>query len=224
MTKRSPLEFDISVSGAKKKTGRARGMTGEIASSKQVCEWDGCEKQGKYRAPRSRERLNEYRWFCLEHVREYNSRWNFYENMSEDEITESMQSDQLWGRPTWKLGKQPGYATAGTGGPHSDGNAFKRLGMTDPLEALGEKATLNPGERAQAKEVRERLLPKSVRRALDVMQLDALATKTEIRLRYKELVKRYHPDQNGGDRSEEARLREVLWAWDQLKSNDSFRD
>ena len=96
--------------------------------------------------------------------------------------------------------------------------------MTDPLEALGEKATLNPGERGQARQARERLLPKAVRRALDIMQLDALATKTEIRLRYKELVKRFHPDQNGGDRSEEARLRDVLWAWDQLKSNESFRD
>ncbi|MEM9724884.1 MAG: J domain-containing protein [Pseudomonadota bacterium] len=222
MTKRSPMDFDISVSASKKKTTRPRGMTGEVSSSQQKCEWEGCDCPGTYRAPRSREKLDEFRWFCLEHVREYNSRWNFYENMTEDEITEAMQSDQLWGRPTWKLGKQPAYATGGS--PHSDGKAFKRLGMQDPLEALGEKATLNPGERSQAREARAKLLPKAVRRALEIMQLDALATKTEIRLRYKELVKRFHPDQNGGDRSEEARLRDVLWAWDQLKANDSFRN
>ncbi len=223
MTKRKPLDFDISVSASKKKSSRVRGMTGEVSSSRKNCEWDGCEKAGVYRAPRSRERLNEFRWFCLDHVREYNSRWNFYENMSEDEITESMASDQLWGRPTWKLGKAPAHAT-GTGGPHTDGQAFKRLGLDDPLDALGETATLNPGTRDEARVARERLLPKAVKRALAIMQLDALATKTEIRLRYKELVKRYHPDQNGGDRSEEARLREVLWAWDQLKSNESFKD
>lgn len=222
MTKRPPLNFDISVSAAKRKAQRSRGMTGEIAASARGCEWDGCDKPGQYRAPRSRERLNEFRWFCLEHVREYNSRWNFYENMTEDEITASMASDQLWGRPTWKLGK--GYFAGGSPNPHVDGQAFKRLGLDDPLEALGEKATLNPGERAQAREARERMLPKTVRKALTIMELDALATKTDIRLRYKELVKRYHPDQNGGDRSEEARLREVLWAWDQLKSNDRFRD
>ncbi|MEL6979787.1 MAG: J domain-containing protein [Pseudomonadota bacterium] len=223
MTKRKPLDFDISVGASKRRNARSRGMSGEVGASRRVCEWEGCEKPGLYRAPRSRERLNEFRWFCLEHVREYNSRWNFYENMTEDEISESMQSDQLWGRQTWKMGKAPAYAT-GTGGPHPDGQAFKRLGLDDPLEALGDKATLNPGERGQAREAREKVLPKTVRRALTIMELDALATKTEIRLRYKELVKRFHPDQNGGDRSEEARLRDVLWAWDQLKSNDAFRD
>lgn len=223
MTKRSPLNIDISVSAAKRKAQRTRGMTGEVGSSARRCEWEGCEKPGLYRAPRSREHLNEFRWFCLEHVREYNSRWNFYENMTEEEISASMASDQLWGRPTWKLGKGAEEG-GGPPNPHVDGQAFKRLGLDDPLEALGEKATLNPGERAQAREARERTLPKTIRKALTIMELDALATKTDIRLRYKELVKRYHPDQNGGDRSEEARLREVLWAWDQLKAYDRFRD
>ena len=215
--------MDVSVSATKRKTTRARGMSGEVSSSTRQCEWDGCEKPGNYRAPRSRDHLNEFRWFCLDHVREYNSRWNYYENMTEDEITRSVASDQLWGRPTWKLGKEPAHVRAASG-PHADGEAWKRFGMNDPLEVLGENATLNPGEHKSAREARERLLPKLVKRALTVMDLDALATRKEIRSRYKELVKRFHPDQNGGDRSEEARLQEVLWAWDQLKNCDAFKD
>lgn len=225
MSRRNPLEFDISVSGAKKKkTTRARGMTGAVESSTRECEWEGCNKPGIYRAPKSRDQLNDFRWFCLEHVREYNSRWNFFENMSEDEISENLQSDKLWGRQTWKLGQRSADELKREAGmaEHADGEAWKRFGMSDPMDALGDNATMNPGATAEQRRVREKLLPKSLRRALDIMDLDSLSTKKDIRLRYKELVKRYHPDQNGGDRSEEARLREVLWAWDQLKGSDAF--
>lgn len=222
MTRRTPLNFDVSVSGAKKRAARQRGMTGEVASSKRLCEWEGCQKPGAYRAPKSRDQLDAFRWFCLEHVREYNARWNYYAEMSDEEIAESLKSDQVWGRTTWKFGKDgPG---PGVAGPHADGEAWRRFGLEDPLDVLGEKGTLNPGARDEAKRARARLLPKSVRRALEVMDLDPLATKTDIRARYKDLVKRFHPDQNGGDRSEEARLRDVLWAWDQLKNNEAFSD
>lgn len=222
MTRRPPLNFDISVSASKKRASRKRGMTGEVQSSTRRCEWEGCDRPGAYRAPKSRDRLDEFRWFCLDHVREYNARWNYYENMSDEEVADSVSSDRLWGRPTWKLGKQPG-ADQPTG-PHADGEAWRRFGLEDPLEVLGEKGTLNPGDQVEAKRARERLLPKTIRKALDVMQLDALCTKGDIRARYKDLVKRFHPDQNGGDRSEESRLREVLWAFDQLKNSDAFKD
>ncbi len=222
MTRRTPLEFDLSVSSAKKKSSRKRGMSGEIGAGARECEWEGCEGKGAYRAPKSRDHLDEFRWFCLDHVREYNRRWNFYENMAEDEIQENMRSDQLWGRPTWKLGKAPGYA--GPAGPHSDGEAWRRFGFEGPLEVLGDKGTLNPGSRQAEREMRARRLPESVRKALDVLDLDVLTTRKEIRARYKELVKRFHPDQNGGDRSEEARLAEVLRAWESLKSNPMFKD
>lgn len=222
MARRDGLKFDVSVSGAKKRAARRRGMTGEVGSSTRKCEWEGCEAPGLYRAPHSREKLDSFRWFCLDHVREYNARWNYYAEMSDDEVAENMRLDQVWGRPTWKFGKPP--PGADPSGPHADGQAWRRFGLEDPMELLGEKGTLNPGARDEAKRARARLLPQTVRRALQIMQLDPLTTKTEIRTRYKELVKRFHPDQNGGDRSEEARLRDVLWAWDQLKNNDAFGD
>lgn len=221
MTRRSPLEFDVSVSAAKRRTTRKRGMTGQVETSTRPCEWDGCDKPGAYRAPKSRDNINEFRWFCLEHVREYNSRWNYYADMDENEIADSMRSDALWGRQTWALGKGPKAAWIAS--PHLDGEAWKRFGFDDPLDVLGGNATLNPGGRTEAQEARARLLPQAVRKALSIMELDAMATKEQIRLRYKELVKRFHPDQNGGDRSEESRLRDVLWAWDQLKGHEAFK-
>ncbi|MCI4661308.1 MAG: J domain-containing protein [Neomegalonema sp.] len=220
MTGRKPLDFDISVGAAKKRAAKKRGRSGAVNTTSEIqCEWPDCTEKGTFRAPYSRDRLDEYRWFCQAHVREYNARWNFYENMSEDEIAQNMAKDRLWGRDTWTMGKANGQAN-----PHSDGMAWKRNGFTDPLDVLGVNATLNPGANLDAKRAKERTLPKTVRKALEIFELDALTTRQEIRLRYKELVKRYHPDQNGGDRSEEARLQDVLWAWEQLKSNTSFPD
>lgn len=222
MTRRRGFDFDISVSASKQRSSRKRSMSGEVGSSSRVCEWEGCNKPGAYRAPKSRDNLSEYRWFCLDHIREYNQQWNYYENMSDEEVAASTDADRLWGRPTWEFGKQA--PQPGPAGPHADGEAWKRFGLDDPLEVLGDKGTINPGARKEARKARERLLPQAIRRALEVMHLDALATKSDIRTRYKELVKRFHPDQNGGDRSEEARLREVLWAWEQLSKSDAFSD
>ena len=49
-------------------------------------------------------------------------------------------------------------------------------------------------------------------------------TKPEIRKAYKALIKVLHPDMKGGDRSDEDRLQEVMWAWDQIKDSRSFKD
>ncbi len=220
MNKRSPLYRDVSVTADKRRRARERGMSGAFGPGEKGCEWPGCAEKAAYRAPKSPEALNEFRWFCLEHVRLYNSRWNYYKDMSEEEILESQRTDQLWGRRTWRFGRPGGGGASAE--PHADGQAWRRFGFEDPLEVLGEKGTLNPGGRDA--EARARLLPKATRRALDIMSLDATATRREIRLRYKELVKRYHPDQNGGDRSEEHRLRDVLQAWDTLKDDPSFSD
>ncbi|MCI4664794.1 MAG: J domain-containing protein [Neomegalonema sp.] len=219
MDKRSPLFTDISVSADKRRRSKDRGMSGAVSSGPRGCEWPGCEEKAAYRAPKSPENLNEFRWFCLEHVRLYNSRWNYYKNMSEEEIVESQRTDKMWGRKTWRLGR-PGASEGGE--PHADGQAWRRFGFEDPHDVLGDKATLNPGDRSA--EVRARLLPKATLKALKTMSLEVTATRQEIRLRYKELVKRFHPDQNGGDRSEEHRLREVLAAWEILKNDSSFSE
>ena len=86
MPQRSPLDYDVSVSADKRRRQRRRGMGGGFESSARVCEIEGCEGAGLYRAPVSPERLNEFHWFCLDHVREYNRSWNFFEGRSEEEL------------------------------------------------------------------------------------------------------------------------------------------
>jgi DnaJ-domain-containing protein 1 len=93
------------------------------------------------------------------------------------------------------------------------------------MELLGDKATMNPGgERAAAAARRQRLLPPTERRALEILDAQDHQSKAEIRQQYKALVKDLHPDMNGGRRDDEARLSEVVWAWEQIKASRSFRD
>lgn len=224
MRHRSPLDYDVSVSADKRRRTRRRGMTGAFETSRRVCEVEGCEEAGLYRAPQSPERLNQFHWFCLEHVREYNRAWNYFENRSDEEIEAYLDSANVWDRPTWRLGQgaKPDVNAAG----HVEGHAWARLGFRDPFEVLGDKATLNPGESRQQGEAaaRRRLLPQNERRALQILGVEDHAGRKAIRARYKALVKDLHPDMNGGRREEEKRLSEVLWAWEQIKGSRNFRD
>lgn len=215
---------DISVGADKKKRMRKRGFTGNFEHSQRVCEWPECDKKGDHRAPKSPDILNEFRWFCAEHIREYNKSWDFYAGMSPEQIEKAREKDRRWDRPTWEMkgaGRPKGVASQ----PHAEGKAWERFGYTDPHEVLGENATINPGESLanDARKARRRLLPKADVKALEALDLDVMATAEEIRERYKTLVKELHPDMNGGDRSEEDRLQKAVAAWNHIKKSASFK-
>ena len=74
---RRALQFDISVSADKRRRAKGRKTSGEVETSDKVCEFEGCQKKGAFRAPKSTDNADEFQWFCLEHVREYNQNWNF---------------------------------------------------------------------------------------------------------------------------------------------------
>lgn len=210
MRKDDPFGFDISVSGSKKKNPRGRrGMSGAFETSTRRCDNPGCEEHGQYRAPKSPDSLDEYFWFCKEHVREYNLKWNFFETATEQELQDQMDRDRVWERPTKPFGKKS-----------EEQRAWARLGVDDPHQVLGENATRNPGKRVTG----SRKLPPTERRAVDILEVTDSATKAEIRKAYKALIKVLHPDMNGGDRSQEEQLSEVVWAWDQIKSSRNFRE
>ena len=78
--------------------------TDGAAPHQRVCETPGCRLAGEYRAPRARDRLNEYRWFCLEHVREYNKKWDYYAGLGAEQIEAHIRADTTWRRPVWPLG------------------------------------------------------------------------------------------------------------------------
>lgn len=211
MAKEDPFGFDMSVSSAKKKRSRGRrGMSGAIETSNKVCEHEGCEEAGKYRAPRSPDHLDEFLWFCKDHVREYNLKWNFFNGSTEEDLAAQMEKDKVWERETKPFKKSV------------EERAWARLGVEDAHQVLGENATRNPG-RAEAG-TGTRRLPPTERRALEILEAKDTWTKVEIRKAYKGLIKILHPDMNGGDRSDEERLQEVVWAWDQVKESRNFRD
>ncbi len=221
MPPRSPLDYDVSVSADKRRRTRRRGMTGAIEDSRRACDRPGCESVGQYRAPKSPELLDDYYWFCLDHVREYNKSWNYFANCSEDELERHIRADSVWGRPTWRFGEQPRKPLGME--PHAEGQAWRRFGFDDPLEVLGENATINPGAAGRDRpRPPRRMLPPTERRALETLGATDVMTKTEIRAIYKGLVKDLHPDMNAGRRDDEDRLREVLWAWEQIKGSRSF--
>ncbi|HUC47743.1 MAG TPA: J domain-containing protein [Xanthobacteraceae bacterium] len=205
MTTNSPLFDRIRV-----KPDEDRRLRAELPA----CQWPSCQAPATHRAPKGRLRASEYWQFCLEHVREYNKSYNFFAGMSEDAIAQ-YQKDALTGhRPTWKMGSVGGRRTGkraraefrGFEGPADD--PFSLFGATDGGRRNGQERAAPEG----------RKVFNAQRRALDVLGLEADAKRADIKARFKMLVKRHHPDANGGDRGSEARLREIIQAYNYLKT------
>ena len=208
MTKSDPFGFDMSVSSAKKKNPRGRrGMSGASETSVRQCQHDGCQDAGKFRAPKAPDVLDDYLWFCQQHVREYNLKWNFFDGTTEAEINAQQSKDKVWERETKPMGDP-------------EARAWSRLGIEDPHQVLGSNATQNPGKGAGS----GRRLPPTERRAVEILEIKDNCTKAETRKAYKKLIKVLHPDMNGGDRSQEEQLQEVVWAWEQIKVSRNFKD
>ncbi|MEL7100174.1 MAG: J domain-containing protein [Pseudomonadota bacterium] len=208
MPKPDPFGFDMSVSSAKKKNPRGRrGMSGASETSTRICDKEGCNKPGVFRAPKAPDVLDDFYWFCQEHVREYNLRWNFFDGTTEAEMNAQSSKDRVWDRPTKPLGDP-------------EARAWARLGIEDPHQVLGKNATQNPGRGGNAA---ARRLPPTEKRAIEILEVSASATKQDVRKAYKALIKVLHPDMNGGDRSQEEQLQQVVWAWDQLKDSRNFK-
>ncbi len=176
------------------------------------CQWPGCGEAATHRAPKGRLRAAEYWRFCLEHVREYNNSYNFFAGMSDDAIAKYQKEDVTGHRPTWKMGSLGGKRAAAS---RAD---FRVSGWAaeDPFSLFGEAAANTHRHARPAPEGRKIL--NAQRRALDVLGLEADAKRADIKSRFKALVKRHHPDANGGDRGSEDRLREIIQAYNYLKS------
>lgn len=208
MSNSDPFAFDISAASDKKRRAKGRrGMSGAFETSTRKCDKQGCDQPGKYRAPKAPQALDDYFWFCKDHVREYNLNWNYFQGQSEAEFQEFLDNATVWERPTKPFGRT------------AQESKWARHGVDDPLEILGANGT-NPEFRART----ARKLPPTERKALEILEAKDSWTRAEIRKQYKSLVKDLHPDMNGGDRSDEDRLQEVVWAWDQIKESRSFRD
>ncbi|SDR28838.1 DnaJ domain-containing protein [Pseudovibrio sp. Tun.PSC04-5.I4] len=176
------------------------------------CEWDGCDQPGTHKAPKGRDHEGQYFHFCVDHVKAYNKSYNYFSGMDDDSVR-SYQRDSMTGhRPTWKMGvnSQADAANARDGSRTDIGQD----GISDPHDFLGGGA----GGSRESKEPQRKVLALE-KRSFETLNLRVTARGAEVKSRYKELVKIHHPDANGGDRSSEDRLREIIQAYNVLKKS-----
>jgi hypothetical protein len=163
-----------------------------------ACDHPNCDGSGEYRAPKGRDRLNDYYWFCLEHVRAYNRAWDFYAGMTADQIEAHVRNDTTWQRPSWPMGDW-----------RARERAMRERAFSDAFGADWS------GEAAQAAPSRPRTPEEE---ALAVLDLQAPVEFSQIKSRYRELVKQHHPDTHGGDKAAEETLKRINQAYNTLKA------
>ena len=179
------------------------------------CEWPGCGRPGRHRAPKGRLLEGEYYTFCIDHVRDYNKSYNYFEGMPDEAVGDWLRQSATGHRPTWKLGENS-WAEA-----RRARAARARLGPFDAEALFGDPHGLfGEGFSSQAAAAAERRsLRNAERKALHTLGLDDTATAQQVKAQYKTLVKRLHPDANGGCRDNEDKLREIIQAYDYLRSS-----
>jgi hypothetical protein len=175
------------------------------------CQWKGCDKPGPHKAPKGRGRDGEYFNFCMDHVRQYNQEYNYFDGMSDSEVS-SFRKDALTGhRPTWKTGANA-WAHGTRDGARTEEAAAR-------VAASTAKMTRRPrSSRTESPTFKRQLKPLELK-ALRTLDLGDKVTREDIKARFKELVKLHHPDANGGDSRSEEKLREILQAYNYLKQS-----
>jgi hypothetical protein len=192
-------------SGYSPRFGRDMRIKPDVAykPQKRPCGIKGCLEEGAFRVPKSREQLSTYIWLCLSHARQHNESWDYFRGMSESEIEHFRDEAMTGHRPTWPLGKRAAGLPGGKGAYH----------VEDGFAVFGDV------REPQAPHRPERVLTRLQQQAFDILDLETSATLNEIKARYKELVKRFHPDANGGDRGTEERLKQVIKAYGVLRAS-----
>jgi hypothetical protein len=201
-----PKFVDIRVRPPKEGEAEAERDVHALKPGERPCDHTGCRAPASTRAPKSREMLSEHYWFCQAHAAEYNRSWDFFAGMSEAQVRQEQEKRLTGERPTWQF-KASRFAREAASFSRKAGTG---KGYADPFGMFGGQA------QAQGQTPLRRL-GKLERIALADLDLEDDAEGPAIRARYAELVKRCHPDANGGDRSAEARLQRVIKAYKTLQ-------
>ena len=162
-----------------------------------ICDWEKCKKIGSYKAPVERDNSKKTRMLCLEHIKIFNKKWNYFQNMSNEEIEYFIKSDLTWHKSTKKFG--------------SSDNFFNVLWNN----ALDDK--LNIFKTSNFKDFKKEKITQTDTDAFHVMELNEDAKWSQIHAKFKELVKKYHPDKNQGNKKYEDKLKKITLAYSQLK-------
>ena len=181
-------------------------MHGRVEGARAHCAVPGCREAGEYKAPLQPANFDgpgSWRFLCLDHVREHNAKYNFFDGMSAEEIQDAQSPLSGWDRPSRR------FATNGADPPPAWSD------FSDPLDAISTRFRRTGGEQQSR-------FSRAERRALSVLGLSEESDRHQLRQRYSNLVRRYHPDKNGGDRSHEGRLGEVIEAYQLLRKATAF--
>ncbi|OPZ79178.1 MAG: Chaperone protein DnaJ [Alphaproteobacteria bacterium ADurb.Bin438] len=160
------------------------------------CDHEGCNGKGLYKAPKDRS-LKEYYWFCEKHIKEYNENWNFYRGLSDEEIDKEISSSYVWDRPTFKFGTYDAHKTFSKAA-----NFFDFFVNIDDNKQETRKESFNTAP--------------EISKALQTLGLTLPLAESDLKSKYKELAKAYHPDLNSGNKKSEEMFKEISFAYQVL--------
>lgn len=179
----------------------------EVEKASNLCQWKDCDLPAAHRAPIGRGQEGQYLNFCLNHVREYNKNYNYFEGMNQSDLSKFQKESMLGNRPTWKLGVNNKEQL----GKYSAEEILKKL----KADKVG--ASTSQNETTQ-KTARRQKIGNAAKKALYVLGLDTNSSSDEIKNKYKLLVKRHHPDLKGGKETTDEKLIEIIKSYRYLKS------
>ena len=166
---------------------------------KNICDWNNCLEEGSYKAPIEKDNSKKYRMLCLNHVKEFNKNWNYFEGMNDDQIYEFLKSDMIWHKPTQSF--------------NSSDNFFKIL-WNNALKDELNKYKIN----GQLDHMNQFKFDNNDVKAFSILGAPVGIKWEGIQEKFKKLVKKFHPDMNAGNKKYEDKLKIITLAYTQLKN------
>ena len=163
-----------------------------------ICEWENCKENGKFKAPLEKDNSKNYKWLCENHIKLFNKNWNYFEGMSQYEIENFVKSDLTWHRPTQKFGSSDNFF-----------NILWNNALSDKFNLFKEEKIFN--------NLKDRKLSEKDKDAFKIMELELNASWPIIQKKFKTLVKKFHPDRNAGNKQYEDKLKTITLAYTHLK-------
>ena len=164
-----------------------------------ICEWENCKELGSYKAPVEKDNSKKYRMLCLQHIKEFNKNWNYFEGMNDDQICEFIKSDMTWHKQTQSFS--------------SSDNFFKIL-WNDALKDEKDKSKF----KNEFNNMHRFKFNHSDIKAFSILGVDVGLKWEKVQEKFKKLVKKFHPDMNSGNKKFEDKLKIITLAYTQLKN------
>ncbi|MEM6833782.1 MAG: DnaJ domain-containing protein [Pseudomonadota bacterium] len=168
------------------------------------CAVPGCKEPGEFKVAlnpnRRSDEAPQWKWLCLEHVRAHNEGWNYFETLSPEDLLKERQGHPSWDGPTHPFRMNP--------------EDLASLRMKDSHGIFSSDARFRRFAESGSRTGRPLTAPEA--EALVTLGLSENASSEDIKKRYKILLKRYHPDANGGDRRGEKKMQAVIAAYHRL--------